>query len=725
VSQRDYPLDPPATALEAQREKEAPQRPGRDAFDLVVTVCAVLTTLLAAVVALLHADASREEERAATDAQAAAIAASRTTVSARTDAHAELARLEAVAEYAAREGSLRQRRLVLPVRGSAALEHWHDLRKATTRELSPDARDAFARDPYFPGGYLDEQTHEAAELGAWRDALNDYSGQWGKRAALYMGLLTVLAVALYLLGFSLTRPGRHMRGVFAAVGAVFLLAGLVFGPLQWAFPPKKPPERAATEYAAGVREYVSAATPRDYQRAERHFDAAIEAWPRFARAYLSSADAHNLATSPQVALFMSLTPPAARRQAIRDYEKARELGFNTPGVKVNLGFDRWVLGLEESRDELVREALGLTETAIAEDRTDPVPRFNKAVGLLSVGRVRAALAAYTKALRVALRNERFDVYAAGWQSGALTDLELARRYSSPALAPAILRAKQLVAGSFEARSIHEPRKRGSLSVLGASVDPGYAYFSVDDERGLGRDPDYSVHWYSLLPGLGWAHMSEFSDVPGEDLDQSFYGSLVRVTVPPRCFTAGRYRVEIYVDGRLAGEAEARNDFGGFRPVVERQLGIAACVPPALSRRPAAARVGELARATYMGRYVRSGDPARGELIVVRLNDHALGSRELATGDALARVVRSVADTRRLELRPAESSAGYLQDLLDTRSRAYRYAGGELHASAGRDWDGSLVVAIAVGPASWYRTESPDIALSSVAPIYFYPPSEDG
>ena len=112
-------------------------------------------------------------------------------------------------------------------------------------------------------------------------------------------------------------------------------------------------------------------------------------------------------------------------------------------------------------------------------------------------------------------------------------------------------------------------------------------------------------------------------------------------------------------------------------------------------------------------------------MVVRLSDPALRHRESATGDALTRVVRSVADARRIELRRAESSAGYLQDLLDTRSRAYRYTGGELHASAGRDWDGSLVVALAVGPASWYRTDSPDIALSSVAPTYFYPPSEDG
>jgi tetratricopeptide (TPR) repeat protein len=719
VTVGDSPVDPAETVIGFQRDDGGSGDGARGSFDVIVTFCAVVTTLLAAVVAYLHSDAARTEERAIADAQRAAIAANRSTQRSRSAAHTDLARLEALVQNAALEGNARQR-AILVGEGAARAGHWQALQELAADRIDAKVGDQ-TTDAFFPWGFLDRREYTAAYWGARRDTLNDYSAQWGKRAATYMGLLTVLAVGLYLFGFSLTRPGRHMSGVFATTGGVFLLVGLVFGPLQALFPPTPPAKEAARGYAAGYVALLLAKDPADYARAERHLRVAIDEWPRFARAYLLAAVAHQRASSPQTAQFMSLVPAKALRRGTTDFEKARELGLAS--VAGDLGFDLWELGLVRDRPDLLRRAAQQTRVAIDREPDNPVPVFNRAVALLSSGSTEAARAGYRDALDVAHGSPDYGLYRAGWLSGALTDLELVRRHAPVSLATDVRAMKELVVGSLGLRVQGRQVRASSVSDVFPQVDPGRATVRV---LSTGPSTDvYSAQWYLLLPGLGWAHLAEPSEW-GATVGYPPTVSHVNATAPPRCYPAGRYRAEIYAGGRLVGEGETENAFTGFKPLTERHLGIGACVPEEMAPVSARRTADERSVATYRATYARNGRSERGTLTLFRLNDAPSLRGPAGLSEALASSVRHVASKNRLSLRRAPRIHAPPSDFLRRpAASAHRYEGGLVLASAGRDRDGSILVAVTFGPERWFESSYPMASdpvtmHSSVVPLYDYP-----
>jgi tetratricopeptide (TPR) repeat protein len=725
VTVGDSPVDPGEAVIGFQRDDESESGDGaRGSFDVVVTFCAVVTTLLAAVVAYLHSDAARTEDRAIADAQRAAISASRSTQRSRSAAHTDLARLEAVVQNAALEGNARQRSVLLGG-GAPRADHWQALQELAAGRIDAKVGDQ-TTDAFFPWGFLDRREYTAAYWGARRDTLNDYSAQWGKRVATYMGLLTVLAVGLYLFGFSLTRPGRHMSGVFATIGGIFLMVGLVFGPLQALFPPTAPSKEAARAYAAGYVALLLAKDPADYAGAERHMRVAIDEWPRFARAYLLAAAAHQRASSPQTAQFMSLAPAKARRRTTTDFEKARELGLAS--VAGDLGFDLWALGLVQDRPDLLRRAAQQTRVAIEREPENPIPVFNRAVALLSSGRTEAARAAYRDGLAVARENPDYELYRGSWLSGALTDLELVRRHAPVSLATDVQAMKELVVGSLGVRVKGRPARTKSVLEVFLRVDPGRATVLVQGTRP--STDVYSVQWYLLLPGLGWAHLMEPSGWGGT-VGYPLTIAHVNTTGPPRCYPAGRYRAEIYAGGRLVWEGETENAFTGFKPLTERHLGIGACMPEEMAPVGAQPLADQGSVATYRAAYARNGRPERGTLTLLRLNDAPSRRGAAGLSEALASGVRHVATTRRLSLRRAPQIAAPPSEFVThTVASAHRYEGGLVLASAARDRDGSILVAVTFGPEGWLESSDPMTSEawamhSSVVPLYRYPRRRSG
>jgi tetratricopeptide (TPR) repeat protein len=717
----------------AQDLLESLQDEHRDLFSRAVALCAVITTLVAAAVAFLHANASREGDRAAAAAQRTAIDAAHVVVKNRQLAQVELRRMQLGREYRAREMNALQREL-LGVTGDSPLEpaeHWRELaagvdrqlhraaRRTETPDISRGARASPERDPYFPSRLLAENERRGTYLAALRDARNELSSEWGKRGAIFIAILTLLAVALYLFGFSLTPQGRHMRGVFAAFGAVFLVVGVIFGPMQAIFPPSAAPDEAAQRYADARLAALTASRPAEYAAAVEELDEAIRLRPGFARAYLDRTEVRLAAASPQATSFLSLAPADVLKAGIRDLRKARELGLDTPSVAGNLAFELLALGLQTGRHDHVDESIELTQGAIEADRREPLLRFNLGAALLAAGRRDESEEAYRIALKMMIRQSnsssrlvaaRATTLRAGWVSGALTDLEMVARHRGIQFADDVRAMKELIVGSDFRGSVGPPRSKGFLAGVALAAGPGYLQFGVQANNRLPlRRAWLSTHWYRREPGLGWSHLEGVSGtcahdqevecklIPGERGTYVGFVTYPDHTFPSRCLPPGEYRVELYDNGRLVGEAHGRSTeraFVGFR---DKDAGVVGCRP----RGWTASRLGG-------SRLIRGyADADRGSgLYVARLNNPiAAGGADTRAGlHAIERLLERVSSASGAELRAAPTQIFNFMEL-NYRTQVIRhFRQGNRHvlAGAGQDRDGSILVGLAVGSTDEYR-----------------------
>ena len=719
----------------------------RDLFSRAVALCAVITTLVAAVVAFLHAEASREGDRAAAAAQRAAIQAAHSVVQGRQTAQIELRQVQLAREYRTRRLNAKQREMLGLARdGTSTIEaaHWGRLAERADREIHrsaaelalPDAaRRAVAspeRDHFFPARLLAETEYQGRLLAAVRDARNELSSEWGKRATVFIAILTLLAVALYLFGFSLTPQGRHMRGVFAAFGSAFLVIGVIFGPMQALFPPTAAPVAAAKHYADGWLAVKTAGGPQDFERAVEHYHETLRLRPGFARAYVDRADARLAAASPQSTSFLSLAPARVHEAAIRDLKRARELGLDTPAVTGSLGFHQLALGLQIGSLDRIEQSIDLTRTAIEGDRSEPVLRFNLGAALLGAGRTAEAREAYRTALRVMLGQSKSNspVAAArasglrgGWVSGALTDLEMVARHGPTHVLDDVRRIKELVVGSYEDR-VGAPRSHAFLEEVSLTAAPGYLQINVRGGKGVSLDEAWlESQWYRREPGLGWAHLDGVSgpcvhdaEYVGCELVEKDDGSYFAFVTypnnswPPRCLAPGDYRVELYEQGRLVGEARATSTRRDVVAFTDKDVGVAGCRPKGWRT---SSRAGDFAHG-YTSRDGRSG------LYVARFNNL------VAPGRWDSRVGLHAIESLIDRLRPVPGRTPRLAgtdafdfmelDAATQTVRRYRYPGGHLLAGAGQDDDGSIVVAIAFGPEAHGADRLVDM-VAALSPLY--------
>jgi hypothetical protein len=186
--------------------------------------------------------------------------------------------------------------------------------------------------------------------------------------------LTMLAVAVFLFGFSLTPQGRERRALFLSCATLFVFAGVVwalaFGLRGYAQPPKA----AAMRFADGevaLNQGDAYAQFADMSAARTYYaDAVVQVrratalWPASISAYSDLAQALSDVTLPSDGAYVV---PATRvlKAAVADDQRALKNGSESPTVTFDLGAELLFPGIVTNDDAQIANARSLSNTALA------------------------------------------------------------------------------------------------------------------------------------------------------------------------------------------------------------------------------------------------------------------------------------------------------------------------------------------------------------------------
>lgn len=695
----------------------------RDGLARAVAVGLVLITLAAALVAIFAVTASRESNEASDRAE-------QLTIEAAAEAQrSQLEVLDDVDTFAILESQKRAAASVSAellgtrdrtLRANALLEQrrWEQLAAATARltTIGAEGPDGPAADPLFPASFQVRAGQRAIELEALRDAANEEAGGWGERESTYAAVLTLLAVSLYLLGFSLTLEGAA-RTLFVVLGGALGAVAVAAAGVSWLDEPASPPPSAAKAYAEGAVFLSTASTRAERVRARETLESVTEAWPTYARGQQRLADAAFAAGSPDG---RALVDPESLETALAAAAAARRLGDDSADLLTNLGFYEFVLGVRQGDERLLEASVRHTRRSI-ERRADFVAYANLGVALLALDRKQDAFRAYEEGGPL-LRGP--DGISEDPVSGALTDLETLAA-ARPDLTEVIGATKEAIV-----RAVWQGRDTGGTELVAPAIEatlfPADAQIAgirledgfrptLDADGNLARNPDHLVMIWYRKDRLGWHAVSEISGEIYSQLDVDGYeggdhltpNSLVAGTYfvlrnasgGAGCLAGGDYRVELYANGGLAAAAKTQMEHQLVASnVIARNLDVRLCRPaswqPIRSSAPGVLE-GHVAPDGRSGLYAFRFTP-----------DFALTS--LASDESVGRLMNSVVEMyAHLFPRPPEFLAEFDNDYsfsvggIGKTVRQYQYgqdglvrAGGFLTSDRN---DGEIVLVFAFAP----------------------------
>ena len=532
---------------------------------------------------------------------------------------------------------------------------------------------------------------EPTRLRALQDASNIESSGWSSRAAAYTAVLTVFAAALYLLGFSLALP-QSLGQWFVRGGMVFLVVGLVWAALSSTGRPQPPSEAAAAAFANGTVALASATDRYDssgYQDAVDELTTAIRARPDFARAYLNRGEATYFASAPAPGIG-TVTSPEALAGAIADLKQAVALGLDNALALGDVGALSFQQAMVTGRDDLIPQALDFTRRVIAIDPDRPLWLYNLAVMELASGRVNDAMASYRIANAAATKE---PATAGFWATSALSALDVLAAHR-PKLAAEARDAKDLVVREVLGAADGAPAAPTDLP-LDLVVTPSLAQFSfpIADAGSIDPSRDTIVaEWYYDDPDHhGFAVLPEISGPVALGVSGDTLFSLLQylpAASPPRCLPSGAYKVEVYVNGELAGTKTTPADFGEVRTVTDPGLNAGFCVPadwqqnnastPGVTQAWTKGATEGIAviRATLPGEQTRVNVP---KVLDIAVRNFAQPFLPALTG-------------------PGPPDHFFFMGLQNHLELTYRYKGGFIRAGAGFDpGEGAVIVGIVFGP----------------------------
>lgn len=286
------------------------------------------------------------------------------------------------------------------------------------------------------------------------------------------------------------------------------------------------------------------------------------------------------------------------KRALDDLVTARNAGLETPALLLNLGAMKFHESLRSGRTDLMadsvqdsRRALDLLGAEGGTGRSNinaATAQANLGVALLGGGGHESdAQEAYAQASDSIARLPSGQSALVG---GALTPLDQLAA-ARPALAPAVRRAKEIVIGKVYGVSA-SPSQTQVVS-LRISVQPARLQWFAD-LPGLGSQDKVVMQWYrtSAPSGDSWYPLPAASGplqlggsaaggwfIPNPPTRDAYFGDndvFLRNFVPT-CLSDGQYRLELYVNGHLAGEARGRPESAGT-PYLMRDVGVALCRP---------------------------------------------------------------------------------------------------------------------------------------------------
>lgn len=579
-------------------EDEAP----RERFARFLAVAIVVSTLLLALVEFAHGYDSQREDSAAVDAQR--YGAQRLGAATRAD---DLARTDlqifGIAEdertRAGNQAQIGLNRIVVDALANtdasndpqftnvlATDKRYNALAALTEKLTTIDEGSTYGpdHDPGFPGRDLSQATMESEKLFAQQDAANEEREAWEGRLSQYAVLLTLLAVAVYLFGLSLTLQAGVRRIITGLAVALVLVSAGWGGGLQLVRP-SRAPDAAADAYAHGRVDALTALTVADLKKAEAELSQAISLRPTFAEAYVERAGIRFIEGSPEFGQngIISITSSDALHESTADLQKAYDLGLRTFELLNNLADGDILVGLYDNDASYYQKAIDLTNQGLAVDDSNPLLYGNLGQAKLLIGDQAGAGSAFDQMVDRTLyigekHTPRDDSFFEQEElSGMLTALQLDADHR-PDLAGQVKTLKEhLVA------AIHPPKKTTPVAIQDAQaqVFPSTLQWTGTIPS-LTADDTVSVQWYHQDPQkLGWGAIGGTSGVytPQPNGPPGEYYDLHRFVLDTGgCTIPGRYRVEVYVNGHLSATAEADADSSVLQPALSRSMGVALCIP---------------------------------------------------------------------------------------------------------------------------------------------------
>lgn len=513
------------------------------------------------------------------------------------------------------------------------------------------------QDPYFPESLVAERlTWPTERFFAHWDAAQDQSHAYHAQAIGYLAALTVFAIGLFLFGQALS-VGRTSYGeVLLGLGVIVTslgLAGMILVTVRPALHGTPGPKAldAVKHYADARVLYETSHRAAGFAEAAEKFDAAAKARPTFAVASRYAASARILSAS-----------------------RYTGDGYISPGtkdlllIKYRHGFENVLRGIENGDGQPLRQFIARGRMVLAGAVEDHVTvRLNMALAHLALGQWEGANDQYTTALDTWTRE-----VAGGLPDPAhrdvlmwvLTDLEHLSAFcvklftgDCGELKAHLASLKSRLVGALHGEDWSAEARppadvdRGAAKFLSLTASPaGLGWRAKAPDRDV-KSGGLVVIWYALSDGRVWRAMPELV-VPGAS--NYFIGPVHFSFSPyPRladhhdCLRNGRYRAELYVEGRLADEREITLDTPRkFAPASSRSLNVSICRPEAWEPRAVDWSTPELARA-----YIEdvAGGPVHGAVLLTfyspKERPSPVAVRPAAPWSAHVPIQRNRTDTR--------------------------------------------------------------------------------